>query len=297
MLTTELSNLFDALDAADFDPPHDLAAALDALPPAGTLPAPHDTWTLLALARYGARKLWAHRAIHTRLAPAWARRHGSRPLEEATGRFILPGRPDWDAELDGNDSYLVHRTTGERVHVDMLNGPGLFSRGRFARYLLEHRQPRPGRAAGARTPPAVRGPAPDAGRPDDPPARSTRWTRTSSSSAGGSSARADVHRRVPRRLGGPAPGRASGSRPGRRLAGRPRRGPRRRRPRAGRRDGPAGRGQSPAAARRPPRPGGGGRPPTRRRSTRWPTPAPRTCRDTWTRPCGARTTPRTRRWS
>src|SRR5436305_358749 len=46
MLTAELNMLIDVLGAADHDPPPDLAAALDALPPAGALAAPRAAGAL-----------------------------------------------------------------------------------------------------------------------------------------------------------------------------------------------------------------------------------------------------------
>ena len=206
MLTAELNKLLDTLDAADFDPPHDLAAALDALPPVGTLPAPHDTWTLLALAHYRAEALGV-RAVHTLLAPTWARDHGG----QAPGGRDRPGHPPRSARVGGRarrqrllpgpprDRRADPRRPAERPRA-------VLAAGRFVQYLLEHRQPGPGRAARARTPPGVRGPAPDAGRPDGR-RRAPRGRRGRVRPVRAGLGPGRVHRRVPGPLGGPAAGR------------------------------------------------------------------------------------------
>jgi hypothetical protein len=41
----------------------------------------------------------------------------------------------------GDASALIHRPTDEELHVDLLNGPGVFSRTRFEDYLGRHRRP------------------------------------------------------------------------------------------------------------------------------------------------------------
>jgi hypothetical protein len=133
--------LFRTLREARLRTPDDLGAALAALPPVHALPLPWETWALFALAGYRRRKLWAHALLESRLAPHWGRRGGTPPLEEATARGFVPGLPEWEYDLDGEDTDLAHRVTGEHIHLDLVNGPEVMRRSGFAQYLLHRRRP------------------------------------------------------------------------------------------------------------------------------------------------------------
>src|SRR5262249_47274490 len=59
------------------------------------------------------------------------------------GRGIVPGLPDWQFDLDYNASFLTHRGTGERIHIDILNGPEDMTDWAFWEFVETHREPGP----------------------------------------------------------------------------------------------------------------------------------------------------------
>jgi hypothetical protein len=128
--------------------PGDLRSFIAAAPPPGALPPPYLAWPLLGLLRYLGRKRWAWGVIRQRLRaqlrrPAKKRRETITDVLASVQRGIIPGLPDWEYYLDGNDSHLTHRGTRERIHVDVLNGPELIPEHAFARHYSTHREPGP----------------------------------------------------------------------------------------------------------------------------------------------------------
>ena len=101
-MTAAFDRLLGLLDEAQFTPPPDLGSALEALPPAGALPDPHEAWALIALVDYGERKRRALQILEAHVAPALGRRQG-RPvlLEDVQARGIVPGLPEWEYLLRG----------------------------------------------------------------------------------------------------------------------------------------------------------------------------------------------------
>jgi hypothetical protein len=124
--------LIEAFARARQVPPHDLAAAVMALPPVGTLPSPWATWTLVRLVRYRARQLWAHeRLLDSRAAQdALA---AVETVDYATTSHPLPDLPGWQLDLYGgyglDFAYLRHRPSGEEIFLDLSSvndGDGYF---------------------------------------------------------------------------------------------------------------------------------------------------------------------------
>src|SRR5262245_47471446 len=140
------TDLLDTLNGLPPRPP-DLKAFITAAPPVAGLPSPYATWPLLALLRYLRRKLWAWDVVGQRLQA-----HLPRPertwvtandILHSARDGIVPGLPDWRYHLDGNDSYLAHRGTAERIHLDLLNGPQDVHLRHFIDFYLNHREPGP----------------------------------------------------------------------------------------------------------------------------------------------------------
>jgi hypothetical protein len=113
-MTAAFDRPLDILDDARLTPPPDLGSALEALPPAGALPDPHETWALIAPIHYGERKRRALQILEAHAAPALGRRQG-RPvlLEDVQARGIVPGLPEWEYLLMGDATALIHRPAGE----------------------------------------------------------------------------------------------------------------------------------------------------------------------------------------
>ena len=68
-------------------------------------------------------------------------------LEDERGRHVLPGLPEWECLLDGMYSLVTDRISGEEIHVDLVNGPGIFSFCQLATYFHSHKQPGPAASA------------------------------------------------------------------------------------------------------------------------------------------------------
>src|SRR4051812_45747290 len=113
----------------------------------GPLPLPQVTWTLLGLIHHQRRKDWAWRVLRKRLGCLLRRpEKGTVSVQDVLDGVqegIVPGLPDWEYSLDGNDSHLTHRGTSEDIHIDALNGPGLIRGGCFVRHFVSHRDPGP----------------------------------------------------------------------------------------------------------------------------------------------------------
>ena len=101
--------------------PHDLAAALRALPEPGELPSPWDTWTLIGLARHHARQAWVLSVVQTRLLadPAALARSGAFAHPAALpAHGPVPGLGQWHYMFHGTGCCLIHATSGEAIDVD-----------------------------------------------------------------------------------------------------------------------------------------------------------------------------------
>lgn len=116
----QLTALWEALSRAGDDPPQDLATAIQALPPVGSLPSPWETWTLAWLFACRRRQLWAQELIRERLPkmvpPSPKLRRQLQPVE-----VLVPEWTDWlvQMEADLDYAYLIHRLTGEVLGVDV----------------------------------------------------------------------------------------------------------------------------------------------------------------------------------
>src|SRR5262249_21528485 len=114
------------------DDVEDVRQVLEEVPAVGALPEPQVSWTLLGLIHYRRRKGWAWRVLDERL-------HGqhSRGFQEG----VVPGLPDWTYQLDHGNSHLIHRGTGEDIHIDAENGPELILGNSFIDHFQSHREP------------------------------------------------------------------------------------------------------------------------------------------------------------
>ena len=97
-------------------------------PESARLPATPIAWALLGLMHYRMRKQWAWRIFKHRLQrcqkPSPSRVSVDDVLTGVSVGFV-PGLPEWSYSLDGNASFIINRATGERLHIDILNGPGV----------------------------------------------------------------------------------------------------------------------------------------------------------------------------
>ncbi len=133
----------------------DAAAAVSTirsdLPQEWSLPFPTVTWVVIGLLHYRRRKRWAWRVAHARLGRRIRRHLDSVGQARMTIDKILasaktgavPGLAGWEYHLDGNESYLLNRATGEFLHLDLLNGPDVIGTGHFLDYLDGLRTPGP----------------------------------------------------------------------------------------------------------------------------------------------------------
>jgi hypothetical protein len=137
--------LLDVLEHLPDDRPADLSSFVESAPPIGTLPPPQLTWTLIGLTRYRQRKRWAWETLTNHLEADMRRRPQSgltlERLLEKNVHGIVPGLSEWEFELDGNASFMIHRVSGERIHIDALNGPDLTAYDDFIEYIQKHPEP------------------------------------------------------------------------------------------------------------------------------------------------------------
>ena len=143
-MNTQFADLLRVLDEARFEPPDDLYGAMKALPKVTSLPLPWEAWALIVLVGYVERQRWAFDLLETRVLPVLARRHDhDMDLEYLEDKGIVPGLPEWEFELGFGVGTLVHRTTGEPIHVGLLDGPGACARWQVYDHLQSHRRPGP----------------------------------------------------------------------------------------------------------------------------------------------------------
>jgi hypothetical protein len=146
---TALEKLGNLLEAILNVPPagNDICLLVDQAPAVGTLPEPQVSWVLMGLLHYRRRKRWAWRVLRSRLRSLLSRpSKGSVSIMDVIENVqegIVPGLPDWRYSLDGNDSHLVHRGTGEDIHIDALNGPELIPIWAFINHFQVHGDPGP----------------------------------------------------------------------------------------------------------------------------------------------------------
>jgi hypothetical protein len=107
---------------------------------------PQIVWLLIGILHYQERKHWAHQTLTQYLTgdvqcyPATYMSHvWSIPSE---GTLPIPGVPDWGYRFVGNDRYVVHRATGETIHVRATN-PALIHTWDFRDFLRSGHQPGP----------------------------------------------------------------------------------------------------------------------------------------------------------
>lgn len=125
----------------------DVGSCLEVPPDREAFPDPQVSWTLMGLVHYRQRKLWAWRVLRERLSAQLSRPRKAwvtlKDVLEGVQTGIVPGLPDWEYHLDGNDSHLIHRGTGEDIHIDALNGPELIPEEWFIQNFHAHRAPGP----------------------------------------------------------------------------------------------------------------------------------------------------------
>jgi hypothetical protein len=132
-------------DCPDYLPPaKEILPLLALLPPR---PDPQLVWVLLGLIHYRQRKVWAWDVLLEHLGKQLGRPSRAKvsiqDVRDGVQEGVVPGLPDWQYYLDGNDSHLIHRGTGEDIHLDALNGPELIPEDWFIHHFMHHRQPGP----------------------------------------------------------------------------------------------------------------------------------------------------------
>src|SRR4051812_3923281 len=103
-MKTEFAALFQALGEAHRPPPGDLAVAVRALPDAGELPSPWDTWALVGLVRHRERQLWLGEVVATRLngsLPEIAHMGALGHPEGQPQSGLVPGLTEWEYYFHG----------------------------------------------------------------------------------------------------------------------------------------------------------------------------------------------------
>src|SRR4051812_29391440 len=104
--------LLRAFGEAHRPPPADLPAAVRALPAAGELPPPWETWALIGLVRHRHRQLWVGEVVTTRLngsLPEIARMGALGHPEGLSQSGLVPGLPEWEYSFHGKGCCLTHR--------------------------------------------------------------------------------------------------------------------------------------------------------------------------------------------
>lgn len=119
--------------------PTDIETLIAGAPPVGNVPPPRFTWILFGTALYRQRKEWAWRVIKKQVREITRRdpkcRKGGRQLLNQRISGPIFACPAWEMNIDGNASYLINKVTGERIHVDVLNGPELICDGELVEYI------------------------------------------------------------------------------------------------------------------------------------------------------------------
>jgi hypothetical protein len=137
-------SLLNTFVEVDLDTHCNLTPAILSLPEPGVHPSPWAVWTLINLINYGARKRWAYDMIRSRVIPQLFRRPGGdMALELLCERWFVPGLPEWECLLDGIDTLVRNRVSGEQIHVDLVGGPGVFSGCQLAGHFQSFRHPGP----------------------------------------------------------------------------------------------------------------------------------------------------------
>jgi hypothetical protein len=125
--------------------PHDLVAALQALPEPGALPSPWDTWTAIGLCRHQARQAWLLKVVRDRLFvdPAALARGGAFAHPSALpDHGPVPGLAQWHYMFHGTGCCLVHEASGEAIDVDFEDGtPDHFDTYFYVGYIRSLRAP------------------------------------------------------------------------------------------------------------------------------------------------------------
>jgi len=114
------------------------------------LPPPQITWTMLGLIRYRVRKRWAWNVLKERVPLAFEDDldHMVTIDDVVNGvrTGIVPEMPQWEYRIDGNDSWVQNRRSGERIHVDVPNWPEVTFAWQYVDYVQRHREPGPAEA-------------------------------------------------------------------------------------------------------------------------------------------------------
>jgi len=120
-----------------------LQAEIAQAPEPIVLPVPQITWTLLALAHYLHRKLWAWRTLAGEVLPEVRGREyrgigGCRTLQRRECG-IVPGTQEWNYTLAGENSCLTNRATGECLQINLYSGAPVIKSSRFVSYMRKRR--------------------------------------------------------------------------------------------------------------------------------------------------------------
>src|SRR5205814_1901035 len=112
---TGIDALWSALAHAEEAPPAELVAALERLPPPGSLPSPWVTWTLIGLARHRERQEWVAEVVQSWLGgdrDALSRGGAAAHPDGLPQYGVVPGMPEYEYFFHGCGCRLTHRATG-----------------------------------------------------------------------------------------------------------------------------------------------------------------------------------------
>jgi hypothetical protein len=146
-MDNHIQRLLDALGEVRRPAPDNIPAFLNALPDAGLLPSPWETWTLIGFVRHRKRQYWVRDIIRNRL-------RGDSASLGAMGAFghpdgvkqsgNVPGMPEWEYYFHGRGCCLTHKVTGEDIDVDFWDDAAeYFEVFFYTKYLQSLRNPEP----------------------------------------------------------------------------------------------------------------------------------------------------------
>src|SRR4051812_41587961 len=123
------------LELGRFQPPGDLKAALETLPPVDSLPLPWVTWSALGLLRYREQKHRAGEFLASILGTGWDWQCGFPPLDGLPSEELAWDQAEWAPRTIGRDLCLEHVETKGLIHVDLVYGPEVIQKRWFRFYL------------------------------------------------------------------------------------------------------------------------------------------------------------------
>jgi hypothetical protein len=144
---SQYERLWQALARAEQPEPDDLAGSIQALPVAGELPSPWESWALIALVRHRQRQLWLGEIVASRLGGnlhTIGRMGAFGHPEGIPQQGLVPGMIEWEYYFHGCGCCLTHRVNAASIDVDFFGDCAeYFDTFFYANYLKSLRHPEP----------------------------------------------------------------------------------------------------------------------------------------------------------